>query len=41
MQDCFGGGEKFKSLVDKELSFNELNNYPLLLEVKGLLLERF
>lgn len=35
IQDCFVVGEKFKSLADKEMSFNELNNYPLLLQAKG------
>lgn len=35
IQDCFVVGEKFKSLANQELSFNELNNYPLLLQAKG------
>ncbi|MCI6107495.1 MAG: LysR family transcriptional regulator [Candidatus Faecimonas sp.] len=35
IQDCFVVGEKFKSLASQELSFNELNNYPLLLQAKG------
>ena len=34
IQDCFVVGEKFKSLASQELSFNELNNYPLLLQAK-------
>ena len=35
IQDCFVVGEKFKSLASQELSFNELNNYPLLLQAHG------
>lgn len=35
IQDCFVVGENFKSLASQELSFNELNNYPLLLQAKG------
>lgn len=35
IRDCFVVGEKFKSLASQELSFNELNNYPLLLQAKG------
>lgn len=35
IQDCFVVGEKFKSLASQELSFNELNNCPLLLQAKG------
>lgn len=35
IRDCFVVGEKFKSLANQELSFNELNNYPLLLQAKG------
>lgn len=35
IQDFFVVGEKFKSLASQELSFNELNNYPLLLQAKG------
>ncbi len=33
--DCFIVGKKYKDLVNKEISFKDLNNYPLVLEAKG------
>ena len=33
--DCFVVNEKYKDLVNKELSISDLNNYPLILQTKG------
>lgn len=35
INDCFVVGNKYKDLTKKELSLNELNNYPLVLQAKG------
>ena len=35
IQDCFAVNEKYKDLINKELSLSELNNYPLILQAKG------
>ena len=33
--DCFAVNKKYKDLINKELSLNVLNNYPLILQPKG------
>ena len=33
--DCFVVNEKYKDLINKELSMKDLNNYPLILQQKG------
>ena len=33
--DCFAVNKKYKELIDKEFSINELSNYPLILQPKG------
>ena len=33
--DCFVVNNKYKDLIDKELSLKDLNNYPLILQAKG------
>lgn len=35
IEDCFVVNKSYKDLLDKELSFNDLNNYPLILQSKG------
>lgn len=35
INDCFVVNSKYKDLIDKELSFKDLNNYPLILQAKG------
>ena len=35
VQDCFVVNNSYKNLLDKELSFADLRNYPLLLQSKG------
>ena len=35
INDCFVVGNKYKDLTKKELSLNDLNNYPLVLQAKG------
>ncbi len=35
VQDVFCTNKKYKNLKNKELSLNELNNYPLILQAKG------
>ena len=33
--DCFVVNNKYKDLINKELSLSDLNNYPLILQAKG------
>ena len=33
--DCFVVNNKYKDLIDKEISLKDLNNYPLILQAKG------
>ena len=35
INDCFVVGNKYKDLINKEISLKELNNYPLILQAKG------
>lgn len=35
IQDCFVVNKNYQELLDKELSFEDLNNYPLILQSKG------
>lgn len=35
INDCFVVSNKYKDLLDKELSLKDLNNYPLILQAKG------
>ena len=35
VQDCFVVNKKFKDLIDKEIDFSTINNYPLILQAKG------
>lgn len=35
INDCFVVNKKFKELLNKEISIKELNNYPLILQLKG------
>ncbi len=35
ISDCFVFNDSFKELINKEISINELNNYPLILQAKG------
>ncbi len=35
IHDCFIVGNKYKELANKNLSLNDLNNYPLILQAKG------
>lgn len=35
IKDCFVVNKKYDYLLDKELSMNDLNNYPLILQSKG------
>lgn len=35
ISDCFVFNNSFKELINKEISINELNNYPLVLQLKG------
>ena len=35
IQDCFVVGNKYKELASKEISMNDINNYPLILQAKG------
>lgn len=35
IQDCFVVNSLYKDLIDKELSFKDLNDYPLILQSKG------
>lgn len=35
VQDCFVVNKSYQELLDKELSFKELNDYPLILQSKG------
>lgn len=35
VQDCFVVNKSYQELLDKEISFSELNNYPLILQSKG------
>lgn len=35
IEDCFVVNSSYKDLLDKELSFSDLNNYPLILQSKG------
>ena len=35
IKDCFIAGKKYHNLLNKEISLNELSNYPLILESKG------
>jgi DNA-binding transcriptional LysR family regulator len=35
INDCFVVNNKYKDLIDKEISLEDLNNYPLILQSKG------
>lgn len=35
VQDCFVVGKKYTSLLDKEFSLKDINNYPLIVQAKG------
>ncbi len=35
INDCFVVNNKYKDLIDKEISIKDLNNYPLILQAKG------
>lgn len=35
IHDCFVVGDKYKDLLNKEISIKDLNNYPLILQSKG------
>ena len=35
INDCFVVNNKYKELIDKEVSLKDLNNYPLILQAKG------
>ncbi|MGM9877804.1 MAG: LysR substrate-binding domain-containing protein [Bacilli bacterium] len=35
INDCFVVNNKYKDLIDKEISLRDLNNYPLILQAKG------
>lgn len=35
INDCFVVNNKYSDLIGKELTFNDLNNYPLILQAKG------
>jgi len=35
VQDCFVVSEKYTQLLDKEISLEEINNYPLIVQAKG------
>lgn len=35
INDCFIVNNKYKDLIDKEISLKELNNYPLILQARG------
>lgn len=35
IQDCFVVNDKYKHLINNELSLNDFNNYPLILQAKG------
>lgn len=35
INDCFIVNNKYKDLIDKEVSIKDLNNYPLILQAKG------
>ena len=35
VNDCFVVNDKFKKLLNKEISMKDLNNYPLILQTKG------
>lgn len=35
VNDCFVVSDKFKELLNKEISMKDLNNYPLILQTKG------
>lgn len=35
VNDCFVVNDKFKELLNKEISMKDLNNYPLILQTKG------
>ncbi len=35
INDCFVVNNKYKDLIDKEVSLKDLNNYPLILQAKG------
>ena len=35
IQDCFVVNSTYKDLINKELSFSDLNDYPLILQSKG------
>ena len=35
INDCFVVNNKYKDLIDKEISLKDLNNYPLILQAKG------
>lgn len=35
INDCFVVNNKYKNLINKELSLKDLNNYPLILQAKG------
>lgn len=35
IQDCFIVGKKYQNIINKELELSELNNYPLILQVRG------
>ena len=35
INDCFVANNKYKDLINHELSLNDLNNYPLILQSKG------
>lgn len=35
INDCFVVNNKYKDLINKEMSLNDLNNYPLILQARG------
>ena len=41
VNDCFVVSDKYKDLVNKEISLKELNNYPLILQAKGSNIRQF
>lgn len=41
VNDCFVVSDKYKDLVNKEISLKELNNYPLILQAKGSNIREF
>lgn len=41
IHDCFVANYKYKDLINKELTLNELKNYPLILQAKGSSTRKF